>query len=159
MKDGFMIRTSFLILASVAALCAAEKPAGAANGAAARNASAPKPAAKAPPANVLPSGAVSIGPDTWRHTDAEGRKWIYRKTPFALVRYEEAQEAGVPPLISEKELASIKATEEGDTVRFERAGPFGPQRWSRKKSELDAIEKLALERSRSGAARAAGKQE
>ena len=40
--------------------------------------------------------------------------------------------------------AGIKATEDGDTVRFERLGPFGVWKWEKKKSELDETEKAAL---------------
>jgi len=43
--------------------------------------------------------------------------------------------------------AGIKATEDGDIVRFERMGPFGLWKWEKKKSELDAAEKAALENS------------
>ena len=37
-----------------------------------------------------------------------------------------------------------KATEDGDTVRFERPGPFGVYKWQKKKSDLDETEKAAL---------------
>jgi hypothetical protein len=40
--------------------------------------------------------------------------------------------------------AFIKATEDGDIVRFERQGPFGLWKWEKKKSELDEGEKAAL---------------
>jgi hypothetical protein len=49
--------------------------------------------------------------------------------------------APVPPV-------HVKAVEDGDTVHFERPGPFGLYRWDRKKSELSEEERGWLERSR-----------
>ena len=46
--------------------------------------------------------------------------------------------------------AFIKATEDGDTVHFERKGPFGLWKWDKKKSELDETEKAALQNSQAG---------
>ena len=147
-----MTRIWISILAGAALLSAAEKTAPKATATAARSAKPAKPAAKAPAAPVLPPGAVQIGPQTWRHTAADGRKWVYRKTPFGLVRYEETEAAGATAPVGERDLASIKVTEAGDTVHFERPSPFGVQKWTRKKAELDEVEKLALERSRGAAA-------
>ena len=42
----------------------------------------------------------------------------------------------------------ITAKEDGDTIRFERPGPFGTYRWQKKKSELADDEKAAWERSK-----------
>ena len=97
----------------------------------------------APPAEItIPAGATQVEPGTYTFTDAQGKKWIYRKTPFGIARLEdkpaEAAPAGGPTTI---------ATEDGENVRFERPGPFGPYRWQKKKSELDSDERAALERS------------
>jgi len=43
----------------------------------------------------------------------------------------------------------ILATEDGDTIRFERPSPFGPYRWQRKKSELSESERAIWNRQRS----------
>jgi hypothetical protein len=40
----------------------------------------------------------------------------------------------------------IRATDHGDTVSFERPGPFGVYRWERKKPDLDAGERAAWQR-------------
>ena len=48
---------------------------------------------------------------------------------------------------------TITATEDGDTIRFERAGPFGVYKWQKKKSELADDERAAWERSRVAKAR------
>src|SRR5437764_1052590 len=43
-----------------------------------------------PPAELtLPAGAVMVEPGTYTFTDPQGRKWIYRKTPFGLARLED----------------------------------------------------------------------
>ncbi|MBM3747018.1 MAG: hypothetical protein FJW34_14605, partial [Acidobacteria bacterium] len=44
-----------------------------------------KPAAAASP-TVIPKEAKQIEPYTWRYTDDQGKNWIYRKTPFGVVR-------------------------------------------------------------------------
>ena len=77
------------------------------------------------------------------YTDAQGKKWIYRITPFGVVRLEEKSEAQTKT--EADKAAGIKAFEEGDKVRFERQGPFGVWKWEKKKSELDETEKAALE--------------
>jgi hypothetical protein len=106
---------------------------------------APKPAS--PTAELkLPAGATMVEPGTYTFTDTKGKKWIYRKTPFGLSRAEDkptpADAAPAPP-----PGAGMTATEDGDTVRFERPGPFGVYRWQKKKSELDDDERAALEHS------------
>src|SRR2546427_11859625 len=98
-----------------------------------------------PPAELtLPADAKMVEPGTYSFTDAQGKKWIYRKTPFGIARAEDnpAELVAAPAAGS-----AITATEDGDTVRFERPGPFGPYRWQKKKSELSDDERSAWERS------------
>ena len=66
-----------------------------------------------------------------------------KKTPFGTVKYVEQteQEKEEPP-------SNMRAFEEGDTVRFERQTPFGVNKWTRKKSELDETEQAVVERDR-----------
>jgi hypothetical protein len=106
----------------------------------------------APPAELtLPAGARQVEPGAYTFTDAQGKKWIYRKTPFGLARIEDK-----PVEASD----GITAKEDGDLVRFESPGPFGPYRWQKKKSELADYEKAAWERSKAkDAAAAKAKQE
>src|SRR6266581_7480301 len=112
-----------------------------------------------PPAELtLPADAKMVEPGTYTFTDPQGKKWIYRKTPFGLARIEdkpvEASSAPVSPG------AEITAKEDGDTIRFERPGPFGTYRWEKKKSELTEDEKAAWERLQAkDAATAKAKQE
>src|SRR5712664_2444802 len=70
----------------------------------------------APPAELtLPAGATLVEPGTYSFTDAQGKKWIYRKTPFGLARMEDKPADTAAPAPS----ASIAttATEDGDIVR------------------------------------------
>ena len=52
-----------------------------------------KPAPASAPAKAteitIPAGAVEIEPYMYRYTDAAGKNWIYRKTPFGVMRLEE----------------------------------------------------------------------
>lgn len=113
-----------------------------------------------PPAGI-PAGAVKAD-DSYRYTDTQGRKWIYRQTPFGISRIADtdsapaAKAAGAaakPDASTLKSTApapavqdNIRATDHGDTVSFERPGPFGVYRWERKKSDLDASERAAWQR-------------
>jgi hypothetical protein len=113
----------------------------------------------APPAELtLPAGAKQVDVGTYTFTDAQGKKWIYRKTPFGLARLEDKpiEPSAAPAASGDK----IVATEDGDTIRFERPGPFGVYKWQKKKSELADDEKAAWERSKNNDATAAkAKQE
>src|SRR5436190_3024887 len=100
----------------------------------------------APPAELtLPADAKMVEPGTYTFTDAQGKKWIYRKTPFGLARLED-KPADSPAAAAPTPSAGMAttATEDGDMVRFERPGPFGTYRWQKKKAELDADEQAAL---------------
>jgi hypothetical protein len=95
---------------------------------------------------AIPADAVQGADGDYRYTDSEGKKWIYRKTPFGPVRLEDTPERDAAKTAAARG-AGIKATEVGDMVRFERPGPFGLWKWEKKKSELDETEKAALENS------------
>src|SRR5262249_37492970 len=49
---------------------------------------APAPAKQIRPLK-FPKGAVETEPGTFRYTDSDGKKWIYRKTPFGIARRED----------------------------------------------------------------------
>jgi hypothetical protein len=149
-----MTRLCICIMVGAAALLAADSPARKSAPAASA-----RPAQKTAPANLtLPAGAVEAGVATWHYTAADGSKWIYRKTPFGLVRFEDKPAATTQTAAREKQVESIKAVEDGDSVRFERPGPFGVYKWSRKKADLDEQERQAWERSRLEAPPAGQKQ-
>jgi hypothetical protein len=116
----------------------------------------------------VPKGATQVAPGTYRYTDAHGAKWIYRVTPFGVARLADeskksgeakvtpfgvvsagAQQAadaarsGVPAAP-----APLKATDGGDSVRFERVTPFGVEKWQTRKTDLDEVEQAAWDRQR-----------
>jgi hypothetical protein len=104
-----------------------------------------------PPAELtVPAGATLVEPGTYTFTDAKGKKWIYRQTPFGVARREDNPVEAAPAPAAD---AMITAAEDGDTIRFERPGPFGIYRWQKKKSELSADERAAWERSRAAKAK------
>ncbi|MCX7602636.1 MAG: hypothetical protein N2036_01030 [Bryobacteraceae bacterium] len=125
----------FLIALSLAAL--------AASGAAAQAPRKEKPAPKAKPAAVvLPADAEKVAEGVWRARDAQGRIWIYKRTPFGLTRYEEAAAAPETPAGT----SGIRVREAGESrVVFEKATPFGLRTWTKNPQELDAEEREALE--------------
>ena len=93
--------------------------------------------------NQKTDAAGSIGA---RFTDAEGRKWIYRKTPFGVARIPDQPAPAIPAAQSSFE--GVKATDAGDSVKFERPGPFGVYRWETRKSDLSDLERAAWDRAR-----------
>ena len=119
-----------------------------------------------------PKGSEQIAPGTYRHKDTAGKIWIYRKTPFGFMKAAEgasnkddSQPSGQAspdqgrtsasgtvsqtPFGESKPAQSataVKATEEGDSIRFERPSPFGPYKWTKKKSELTPAEQEAWDR-------------
>jgi len=91
---------------------------------------------------TVPAGAEKVGAETWRYKDASGKIWIYRRTPFGITKSEEDEKAESPAGAA----AEINAAEHGDSVTFVRRTPFGERKWSRKKTELNEIERAAWER-------------
>lgn len=108
------------------------------------------------PLTEIPASAVEFEPGSYRYTDPKGKKWILRPTPFGIARIEDT---GKPlPKKGERDhsMDDVKVTEVGDSVRFERPGPFGTYKWVKKKTDLDEGEKAAWERER---AKTAAKQD
>lgn len=89
----------------------------------------------------LPKDAKQIGPFSWSATDVNGKKWIYRKTPFGLVRSEDKPEA--QPEAESK--MPVTFTDQGDSIRFDRKSPFGTTTWTKKKTDLNDEEKKIVE--------------
>ena len=114
----------------------------------------PAPSADAASNLQIPAGAVRADDGSYRYSDPQGKKWIYRKTPFGVARLEDKPaDVAARTAESQKRFAEVKATEDGDTIRFERPGPFGLYKWQRKKTELDEMEQTVWARER---ARTAG---
>jgi hypothetical protein len=113
------------------------------------------PSTAGPASNLqIPAGAVKTDDGSFHYADPQGKKWIYRKTPFGIARLEDnPADAAARTAESAKRFAEVKAAEDGDTIRFERPGPFGIYKWQRKKTELDEMEQTVWARER---ARTAG---
>jgi hypothetical protein len=107
--------------------------------------SKPKPA---PAPLTVPAGAVQKDANTYTYTDEAGKKWIYRRTPFGVTRFEPRDTTSADQENVRKDAALIQAFDDGDSVRFERPGPFGVYRWKQKKTELSAVEQAAWDRAR-----------
>lgn len=153
------MKLSIALLFAFVPLIAADAPA--TKAAAPAKAPAPAKAASAPLS--IPAGAVETEPGTFRFTDREGKKWIYRKTPFGVARAEdkgsETPSTGGTGLATTTPKADAAASgankeqpvqvlEQGDMVHFERPGPFGIYKWDRKKDELSDAERGWLEQQR-----------
>src|SRR6185369_2732870 len=75
---------------------------------------------------VLPDRAVKNEDGSYRFTDAQGKKWTYWRTPFGVSRKED-RPADIAARAEDmaRRSADMRATDAGDTIRFERPGPFG----------------------------------
>jgi hypothetical protein len=114
-------------------------------------------AAPAPKVVAIPKDAVQNPDGTYSYTDKDGKKWIYIKTPFGVMKNAapDTPASTDPPPDSSltkpgdgsaKAVDGLtKAIDKGDTVRFERASPFGPMSWEKKKSELTDDERRILD--------------
>jgi hypothetical protein len=100
----------------------------------------------------IPAGAVEREPGRFYYTDPAGKKWIYSKTPFGIARAEDKPADPEAPKPADP-MDYVKVTEEGDTVKFERPGPFGVYKWQKKKADLDEKEKIALQKAQENAAK------
>lgn len=115
---------------------------------------------------VIPKTAVEVEPGVYKQTEASGKTYTYRKTPFGVVKsLDEAKSAkpsgGEAPVAkptstptpfgdvkATPQTETVKVTERGDVLEFERPSPFGSYKWKAKKSELKDSEREAWERSR-----------
>jgi hypothetical protein len=102
-----------------------------------------KKAAPAPQAVTIPKDATP-NPDgvSYSYTDKQGKKWTFRKTPFGIMK---TLDAGTPVATPATDASATKAIDKGDTVRFERPGPFGVMSWEKKKTELTDDERHILD--------------
>lgn len=120
---------------------------------------AQKPPAKAePPVQTIPAGATQVEPNVYRYTDANGKTWNYRQTPFGINRWEQTSTPApepapqpVPQSTSPSMFQSthiktepITVTDQGDSYLFDKKTPFGHSTWTRKKSEVTDEEKAAI---------------
>lgn len=92
---------------------------------------------------VIPKDATLNAGGTYSYTDKAGKKWIYSKTPFGISKSEDMSGAG-PALAAAPAGQFMKATDNGETVKFERQSPFGTTKWEKKKTDLTDEEKTVL---------------
>src|SRR5581483_1142309 len=71
----------------------------------------------------IPDGAVQIDASSYRYTAPDGKSRLYVKTPFGIMTADEQPMA--PAAASDHSNDGVKATLDGDTIRFERPSPFG----------------------------------
>ena len=104
-------------------------------------ASTPKTAASdaLAPAGV-PKGATRVETNLYRLTDAQGKIWLYRQTPFGISRWED--KPAEQTAVAERPTAVIKDL--GDRIEFQRQTPFGVSKWATKKTELTDEEKALI---------------
>lgn len=130
--------------------------------------SKPAAAAAAPapekPLTAIPADAQQIEPGAFRWTDSKGKKWILFQTPFGIARKEDTGEPLRKKQNEPQIMQGVKITEDGDNLKFEREGPFGTYKWSKKKTDLTDEEKSAWQSQKdksaaSATAKSAGKQE
>ena len=126
MKTTLLIVTSSVLLMAQAAKPAAQKQA----------------RTEAASTTEIPAGAKLVEPFIYRYTDSQGKTWMYRKSPFGVMKWEEKETPPAPVQAADP----IVVTDLGDSFRFARKSPFGDQIWTSKKSELSAEEKAILER-------------
>jgi hypothetical protein len=89
---------------------------------------------------------VQIAPFSYRYTRADGKTWLYHKTPFGIMS---AEEKPAPRALEDRAMALVKATAAGDMIRFEWTTPVGLLHWQKKESELSEMEKAVWDRDRS----------
>ena len=92
--------------------------------------------------NAPPASAVKVGDDLYRYVAPDGKKWIFKKTPFGWSKADESQ---MPAPVKEEDHTRVVG-QKGDSVEFERPGPFGSFKWEKKKAELNDSERAALAR-------------
>jgi len=103
------------------------------------------PAARqAPPDVTIPKGAVEEADGNFHYKDPQGKKWLYRKTPFGVAKSEDKPTPAslAPP---QQDTLTV-ATDAGDSVHFEKPSPFGTVKWDKKKTDLDANEQSVWNR-------------
>jgi hypothetical protein len=106
-----------------------------------------RPAAKAAPAefdaNGIPRTAKKISEVEYAFTDKTGKQWIYRRGPVGWSKL--PAELNTAPVTAAAP-TSFTVIERGDDIEFQRRGPTGVSKWTKKRADLDADERAALER-------------
>lgn len=94
---------------------------------------------------TLPKDAVAKPEGGYAYTDKAGKKWIYHETPFGVSRIPDVGEPAPAVSVATPKEQLVKATDNGETVKFQRQTPFGVTNWEKKKSDLTDEERQILE--------------
>jgi hypothetical protein len=105
---------------------------------------ADKPA-PAPKTVTIPKDAVRNANGSYTYTDKEGKKWLYRPSPFGVIKTPVQDDVDSPKAAPHAAASATRATDKGDTVQFERPSPFGTIKWEKKKSELTDEERRIVD--------------
>jgi hypothetical protein len=151
-RGDFMKKYLLVFAAAMPLICSAEQS-GAEKKAAKTTAAAAKKAAPAAKPLTIPADAIKTGDNTYSKTDAQGKTWIYTKTPFGVTRAEQTSEAQKQAAAIAPPPQGLTAVEDGDKIRFAKQSPFGLQTWTRNKSELTDDERAVWERQKQSAAK------
>ncbi len=98
---------------------------------------ATKPVAEAPP------GIEASADGKRRVRDAQGRTWIYRKSPFGAAWLEEERPQPEPAKMPPPSCRVVRL--EKEEAVFERRSPFSHATWTKRLDQLDEMERRALE--------------
>lgn len=129
-----------LVISLLAALgLAAQAPAAKASTKAAPATTKKAPAAAKP--IVIPKDAVARPDGGYTWTDAQGKSWIFVRTPFGVMK---TANSDVPA--TSNTLAGIKTFDAGDKVRFETLTPFGVVKSEKNKEDLTDEERSLFNR-------------
>src|SRR5262249_47285263 len=85
-------------------------------------------ATKTPDSPTIPPDETPLPDGSYRYVDKDGKKWIYRATPFGVSKAEERPVAQMTPRIEDD---PAKSEDLGDSVRFTRPTPFGAKVWTK----------------------------
>jgi hypothetical protein len=91
----------------------------------------------------IPAGAERISDAEFRYKRPDGKTVLYFKTPWGIMAIEEKPAS---PGSDDAANKDVKATADGDVIRFERPTPFGMFRWQKKKTDLNEMEQAVWQR-------------
>ncbi len=97
---------------------------------------------KSPIVSELPEDAVEVRSDVYRRIE-NGKPFIYVKTPFGITRAEQTEV--MRHILEDGPPFGIRVRETAIEYLFDRATPFGPARWTKKKDSNLRLDKLTSE--------------
>src|SRR5580658_4137968 len=74
------------------------------------------------PLTEIPASAVQFEPGSYHYTDAKGKKWILRPTPFGIAKFEDKGASTPKKDDQDHSMDNVKVVEDGDSLKFERPG-------------------------------------